>query len=284
MSRFDDISEEMMAQYDQATEEATARAFRHARFIVVGTTDKKNNTTYFGAWKVGKDPSIDITDVECIACPDECSMGWARFENNKPVEELWVRQLGNTKPPCPESDKSKWDTWADGRPKNPWSFREQIPLKIITGELAGQTVLYTSTTEADRLAIKDMQKYFAQHRRRPLTKPSCLKKGEGKEGIVPTFKVIEATEDDAPIPGIATTRTAKARAKTATNGDNADTDDGRFDTNAGWWDRDQQWATRCGRPHAGRTSFLESDHHAGTSRRRPALCRPRPACLSPASA
>jgi hypothetical protein len=241
MSKFDKIPEETMEKYDQATEEATARGFRHARFIVsVGPTDKKGNATHFGAWKVGKDPSIDITDEEMIACPDECSMGWARFENNKPVGESWVRQLGSNKPPCPDSDKSKWDTWADGRPKNPWSFREQLPLKITTGELAGQTVLFTSTTEADRQAIKDMQKYFVQHRRRPLVKAACLKKAEGKDGIVAALKIIEATEDDAPIPGIAATRTAKTRAKAAANSGSADADDGRFDNDGGWWDQDQQ--------------------------------------------
>jgi hypothetical protein len=193
-SRFDDIDQGTLDQYGEVAADAATRSFQFLRFT--GSPPE---------WIIGK--TTIITGEEAIALADESAMGWVRFKNNKPVEEHWVQQLGNKKPSRPDSfhDQAKWETWNDGRPKDPWTFKTRLALKITTGELAGKVVLFNGENEGSRTAVGDVQTAFKEKRRRPLVKLTSMKR-DGENVTDPVFRIVSFTEDDSVVPGLTLAR------------------------------------------------------------------------------
>ena len=152
-------------------------------------------------WKAG---DTFVTDAEAIVRADEAARGYMRFAvgTKAPVEETpWVLAMGNERPKRPASftDESKWDTWAGGRPKDPWVYRTRVPLQIMTGPMAGRIVLFNGDNAASRDLISEIQVYFAKTGKRPLVLLTHEKIGNE---VVPAFKVIRLTEDDTATPGL----------------------------------------------------------------------------------
>jgi hypothetical protein len=152
-------------------------------------------------WKVG---DTSITGAEAIVRTDEAARGYMRFAvgTKAPVEERpWVLAMGNERPKRPASftDESKWDTWAGGRPKDPWVYRTRVPLQITTGPTAGRIVLFNGDNAASRDLISEIQVYFAKTGKRPLVLLTHEKIGNE---VVPAFKVIRLTEDATATPGL----------------------------------------------------------------------------------
>jgi len=119
-----------------------------------------------------------------------------------PVEDApWVLAMGNERPKRPASftHESEWDVWPGGRPKDPWVYRTRIPLEITTGPMAGRIVLFNSDNAASRDLISEIQVYFAKTGKRPLV--SLTHEKNGNE-VIPAFKVIRLTEDEAATPGL----------------------------------------------------------------------------------
>ena len=67
------------------------------------------------------------------------------------------------------------------------------------GQLAGRIVLFNGDNAASRDLISEIQVYFAKTGKRPLVLLTHEKNGDE---VIPAFKVIRLTEDDAATPGL----------------------------------------------------------------------------------
>ena len=192
-NRFDAIDQATLDRYDEIARDAAARSFPFLKLVAPSPGSPLD-------WRVG---DISVTAEEAIALADEAVMGWVRFANGKPVEDLWVRQLGAKKPARPNSsrDEAQWERWGSGRPKDPWNFQTKLPLRIMTGALAGKVVILGGDRESHRAAISDVQILFAAKRRRPLVRFTSEKR-DGENVFDPILQIVSYTEDDCPVRGL----------------------------------------------------------------------------------
>ena len=244
MSRFDDIPQNVLDQAREVAAESVAKAFPYLRVVVIKVED-----TYVLEWKVGKDnDAVVVTGEEAIAIVEESVLGWVRFADGRPVEEVWRKWLGGQRPPQPRThtNRDKWPLYK-GNPSNPWRFKNKIAFTFLTGPLAGKTVLFQGDNEVTKPLIVDLQTTFTEKRRRPIVKFASRPWDDGK-GIDPAFEHLGFSEDQDPIPGLNLVKDTTELGAPRANGNAEHYDDvgddvggdmsGDVDRPTGnWWDR-----------------------------------------------
>jgi hypothetical protein len=201
-NRFDSVDEKVWDLFEETAADAATRSFQFVTPIAPGPDRPLD-------WRIG-DLILD-DNQEVLALPDLSVMGWLRYERKKVVEEHWVSQLGNAKPRRPASltDTAQWETWPDGRPRDPWLFQHRLPLRLVGGPLSDRVVLFNGVNEGSRTAIGAVQVAFAEKRRRPLVRLTSTKR-DGGSGFDPVLQIIGWSEDDSPVPGLNLARNSEA--------------------------------------------------------------------------
>ena len=196
-NRFDNLDEGMLDISKQTAAEIKARMPLFAKFSYNGNAGK-------WGWRVG---DTDITDEKALLLPDYADWGWLRLAHNVPVEEAnFIPWFGNQPPAKPAShrDRTKWETWGKDdkkRPKDPWIPSRRLPMKIMSGELTGRTVIFSTDGDPARILIGEMLALFTEEKRRPLVQLTSIKQDTGDK-MDPFFRVIELSENDDIIPGL----------------------------------------------------------------------------------
>ena len=200
-NRFDDIDDTVWGQAGETAGEITARGFPLLRPVTINHGD-----TAVITWKVGpQNDAVDVTDLEVEALPDQGSMSWIRFEGRRLAEESdRIPLFGCPKPdrPASHADRSRWETWGDGRGKDPWSFRPRLPVRIQGGELDGKVAILSGDTEPLKATIGEVLMAFTARRRRPLARLTAARR-DGDGAVVPTLEVVAYSENDDIVPGLA---------------------------------------------------------------------------------
>jgi hypothetical protein len=93
----------------------------------------------FGQWTAGQD-NIEIPmGTRMIAHAIEIYVGWIKWQDNKPVEQLMHKLGDGIKPPSRaelgDTDSAAWDIGIDDRPRDPWQFSNYLVLMDDDGGL-----------------------------------------------------------------------------------------------------------------------------------------------------
>lgn len=125
--------------------------------------------TKFGEYVAGQEEAELPEGRQLVANMDELLIGWVRWSDNKPTDQIMGRIVDGFVPArrheLGDTDESMWETDDDGRPRDPWQKTNYLVLKA-----AGEEQLYTFATSSKSglNAIGELCKvYGKQLRQRP---------------------------------------------------------------------------------------------------------------------
>lgn len=103
-----------------------------------------------GDYLVGEDNDEVEEGTQYVANMDELMVGWIRWEDGKPTDQIMGRVSEGYQAPkrntLGDDDKTKWEVDEQGRERDPWQFSNYLILKT-PGE-AGEDALFTFTTSS----------------------------------------------------------------------------------------------------------------------------------------
>lgn len=103
-----------------------------------------------GDFLCGEDNEEVEEGTRYVANMDELMVGWIRWSDNKPTDQIMGRVSEGYQPAkrnaLGDDDKSKWEIDEQGRERDPWQFSNYLILKT-PGE-AGEDALFTFTTSS----------------------------------------------------------------------------------------------------------------------------------------
>lgn len=103
-----------------------------------------------GDFLVGESNDEVEEGTQYVANMDELMVGWIRWEDSKPTDQIMGRVSEGYQAPKRNSlgddDKSKWEVDEQGRERDPWQFSNYLILKT-PGE-SGDDALFTFTTSS----------------------------------------------------------------------------------------------------------------------------------------
>ena len=122
-----------------------------------------------GDYTAGQDDREIDEGTELVANMDQLLVGWVKWENNAPAEQIMGLISEGHAPPSRktlgDTDEKEWDTDSQGRPRDPWQLTNYLLLKV-----PGSDKLYTFTTSSHggRNTIAELCKVYGKAmRQRP---------------------------------------------------------------------------------------------------------------------
>lgn len=108
-----------------------------------------------GDWLYGQNSSEMKPGTHLVAIMDQAAIGWIRWEDNKPSEQIMGLIVDGFQPPkrkdLGDSDESMWEIDDQGRPRDPWQFTNTIVFRKsgLTGEdVHDDANMYTFSTSS----------------------------------------------------------------------------------------------------------------------------------------
>ncbi len=103
-----------------------------------------------GDYLVGESNDEVEEGTQYVANMDELMVGWIRWADNKPTDQIMGRVSEGYQPPkrntLGDDDKTRWEVDEQGRERDPWQFSNYLILKT-PGE-TGEDALFTFTTSS----------------------------------------------------------------------------------------------------------------------------------------
>jgi hypothetical protein len=105
-----------------------------------------------GDWLIGTNNTEVKPGKQLVAIMDQLSVGWVKWEDNKPVEQLMGliveghvplkrKDLGDT-------DESQWEVDMQGKPRDPWQFTNNLVLREVGLASNDEDHMYTFATSS----------------------------------------------------------------------------------------------------------------------------------------
>lgn len=176
-----------------------------------------------GDYLVGEDNDEVEEGTQYVANMDELMVGWIRWEDGKPTDQIMGRVSEGYQAPkrntLGDDDKSKWEVDEQNRERDPWQFSNYLILKT-PGE-SGDDSLFTFTTSSrgGLNAIGELCKAYGKAMRQKPDEFPVISLGVGSyqhsnkaygrikfpilavESWVPKAEFAEALSDAAPAAG-----------------------------------------------------------------------------------
>ena len=91
-----------------------------------------------GHWTSGQEAEAVSPGTRVYANMAGIRVGWMRWEDGKPSDEIMVYMATGERPPkrseLGDHDKALWELDKEGRPRDPWQFHNELPLMTEDGE------------------------------------------------------------------------------------------------------------------------------------------------------
>lgn len=104
-----------------------------------------------GDWLFGQDDEEMKAGTKLVANIPELMVGWIKWVDNKPVEQLMGRLADGFQPKrrseLGDNDDTTWEVDAQGKPRDPWQFTNYLLMKR-PGKKAVDDELFTFTTSS----------------------------------------------------------------------------------------------------------------------------------------
>lgn len=105
-----------------------------------------------GDWLVGQDGREVKPGTKFVAVMDQLSVGWVKWEDSKPVEQLMGLICEGFVPlkrkDLGDNDETEWDVNMDGRPSDPWQFTNNLVLRDAGLSELSDDHMYTFATSS----------------------------------------------------------------------------------------------------------------------------------------
>jgi hypothetical protein len=146
------------------------------RTRIVGKLLKFNK---FGEWVAGETNQELPDDARLIVQMDEFYIGWIKWQDMRPVEQIMGRVIDNFEPPrrsaLGDNDKDDWPVDNNGAPRDPWQYSNYLIMMDQTGEL----YTYATASNGGLQALARLSKAYSKGR---WTRPGLLPVVELKVG------------------------------------------------------------------------------------------------------
>src|SRR6478609_3508895 len=122
---------------------ALATAGSYDPFAAYGQEAASGSGAYLkfskGEWLLGQNDDEIALGRKLAANMDELSIGWIRWADGKPAERrMGLLSQGHRPEPRDQlgyTDQSLWETDSDGKPQDPWTFTNELPVvEVESGE------------------------------------------------------------------------------------------------------------------------------------------------------
>jgi len=128
---------------------------------IVGRLLKFNK---FGEFRAGQEEEEIKRGTALAAYMPSLAVGYVRWEDSKPAEII-MGPVGEGFVPPPRSelghlDQSKWDTFDDGRPRDPWQRSNSLILVDLEDE---ELFTFNTSSKGGRSAIGELAKVHGKH-------------------------------------------------------------------------------------------------------------------------
>ena len=105
-----------------------------------------------GDWLVGQDNEELDPKTHLVACMDEMQIGWVKWVDGKPEENIMGRIIDGYQPKkrkeLGDTDESEWEVDNDGKPRDPWQFNNLIIMRPPGLDAIEEEDLYTFVTSS----------------------------------------------------------------------------------------------------------------------------------------
>jgi hypothetical protein len=127
----------------------------------------------FGEWISGEDGEVLKAGTELIANIDELLVGWVKWQDNKPVEQVMMRIADGKKPQPRDAmgdlDKSTWEVDDEGHERDPWQLSNYLIMKARDSD---ELYTYATASRGGIQAIGKLAKEYGHAMRyRPTEHP-----------------------------------------------------------------------------------------------------------------
>jgi hypothetical protein len=117
-----------------------------------------------GDFIAGEGSEVVPETAEFTAIMDEALAGWVKWEDGKPTEHRMGRIADNYIPPRREElgdiDRAAWETFADGKARDPWQFANYLVLKR---ESEDELFTFVAGSRGSLGAVGDLCRQYARH-------------------------------------------------------------------------------------------------------------------------
>jgi hypothetical protein len=121
--------------------------------------------TKFGDYTAGQENEKIPHGTQMIANMNSLRVGWIKWQDNKPAENKMGLVMEGYKPvrrdELGDTDEDLWDTFDDGRAKDPWQFTNQIVLM----DEDGQLYTFATASRGGLGAIGEISKAYGKRMR-----------------------------------------------------------------------------------------------------------------------
>jgi hypothetical protein len=155
-----------------------------------------------GDYLVGKNGDIMELGTRLVANMEELYVGWIKWKDKKPTEQLMGRIFDGFKKAKREDlgddDDTQWEVDKDGTPQDPWQETNYLLLKVPGSDSQEALYTFTASSHGGRGAITDLiASYVKQRKMRGLGEMPVVELGFSKYkhdtyGWLknPTFKIV----------------------------------------------------------------------------------------------
>jgi hypothetical protein len=117
-----------------------------------------------GDYMAGEGNDLVAVGTKFVANVEELLAGWVRWEDGKAAEQIIGRVADRFRPPLREdlghTEQSQWDAGSDGKPQDPWTFVNYLPLM----DAAGEAYTFTTSSRGGLNAIGTLSRQFGRQR------------------------------------------------------------------------------------------------------------------------
>jgi hypothetical protein len=130
-----------------------------------------------GEWLKGQNDDEVALGTKVVANMSELAIGWIRWSDGKPAERrLGMLAQGHKPEPRDQlgyTDATLWDTDQDGKPQDPWTFTNELPVADLE---TGEQLIVSMSSKGGIGAIGNLCKAYGKEYRQ-------------REGLVPVLQL-----------------------------------------------------------------------------------------------
>lgn len=165
----------------------------------------------FGEYRAGQEEAEIPLGSQFYARMESFCVGWQRWEDSRPVEQIMGPVAEGFVPPTRKTlghlDKSQWESFDDGREKDPWAFANTL---VLTSLDQARSYTFTTSSKGGIGALGTLALRFGEHSRQQPGETPVVELGRDSydhpdygEIRVPVFKIVswKPTRDLPPIEG-----------------------------------------------------------------------------------
>jgi hypothetical protein len=118
-----------------------------------------------GDFLAGTNNELVPIGTKMVANMGEATIGWQRWEANKPTEQRMGRIVDGFVPPTRRDlgdlDEDLWERDDEGKPRNPWQYTSQVPVCRLED---GKQYLFTTSSDGGNKAVGSLCVDYSKRR------------------------------------------------------------------------------------------------------------------------